>query len=68
MGQSLKGKKKVFILITKSGSKANYTKRRDAVAIKHYFNSQFSLTEKYLKIPDFDQIKRAEEASYFMRF
>lgn len=34
----------------------------------HCFHSQFSLTEKYLQILDFDQITCAEEARYFMRF
>lgn len=49
-------------------SKANYTKRTDVGAVKHFFQSQFSLTEKYLQILDFDQITCAEEARYFMRF
>lgn len=37
----------------KNASKANFTKRTDVVAIKHYFHSQFSLREKHLEILDF---------------
>lgn len=58
----------IYFKNNQKGSKANYTKRTDIVPIKHYFDSQFSLTEKYLKILDVDQIMCAEAASYFMRF
>lgn len=36
--------------------------------MKRYFHSQLSLTEKYLKILDSDQITCAEAAGCFMRF
>lgn len=52
----------------RNASKANCTKRTDVAAVMHCFHSQFSLTEKYLQILDFDQITCAEEARYFMRF